>query len=219
MKRYAGTIVFALLLVIAAATTGCTQGASNAEPLAQNERKAPAARTETIVAPSGTSVIAQLETQLSTETSSSGDPFVATTLGPIVIDGRNVIPAGSRIDGVVQDVQASGRIKDRARMTLVFLKVVDYAGKTHTLSAVPLTIQAASETRDDVLKIAAGGAVGAVIGAISGKKNGAVIGAAIGAGAGTILVLATKGEDVELPQGQQVNVQLTGPMSFVVAVR
>jgi hypothetical protein len=219
MKRYAGSIGFALLLTATAVLTGCTKDASNAEPLARGETRAPAARTETIVAPAGTSVIAQLETLLSTETSVSGDPFVATTLGPIVVDGRNVIPAGARIDGVVQDVQASGRIKDRARMTLVFQQVVDYAGKTHSISAVPLTIQAASETRDDVLKIAAGGAVGAVIGAISGKKNGAVIGAAIGAGAGTILVLATKGEDVELPQGQQVNVQLTGPMSFVVAVR
>jgi hypothetical protein len=155
MKRYASSIGFALLLTLAAAFTGCTKDASNAEPLAVGETRAPAARTETIVAPAGTSVIAQLETLLSTDTSVSGDPFVATTLGPIVIDGRNVIPAGARIDGVVRDVQASGRIKDRARMTLVFQNVVDYAGKTHTISAVPLTIQAASETRDDVLKIAA----------------------------------------------------------------
>jgi hypothetical protein len=36
-------------------------------------------------------------------------------------------------------------------------------------------------------------------------------------GAGTILVLATKGEDVELIQGQKLNVQMTGPTSVVVA--
>ena len=104
-------------------------------------------------------------------------------------------------------------------MTLVFQEIVDSAGKTHAISAQPLTIKAASEMRNDVLKIAAGGVVGAIIGAATGKKNGAVIGAAAGAGAGTILVLATKGDDVELTQGLQLYVEMTGPTSFVVASR
>jgi hypothetical protein len=225
MKRIAGSIGVALLLILAAATTSCTKDpsiaeakAAEAKALAERAHKAPATRYETLVVPTGTSFIAVLETQLSTDASVTGDPFVATTVDPIIVDGKTLVPAGSRIDGVLRDVQASGRIKDRARMTLVFQEIVDYAGKTHAISAVPLTIQAASETRDDVLKIAAGGAVGAIIGAISGKKNGALIGAAAGAGAGTILVLATKGEDVELVQGQKLNVQMNGPTSFVVAI-
>jgi hypothetical protein len=167
--------------------------------------------------PTGTRFLAVLDTRLSTDANNTGDPFVATTIEPIMVDGRTVVPAGARIDGVLRDVQASGRIKDRARMTLVFQEIVDSAGKTHAMSALPLTIKAASETSDDVIKIAAGSAAGAVLGAISGKKNGAVIGAAAGAGAGTILVLATKGDDVELSQGLKLYVEMTGPTSFVVA--
>jgi hypothetical protein len=226
MKRIAGSIGIALFIIFAAASTGCTKDDAAADAKAA-DAKATAARTnqnsapvqETLVMPTGTRFLAVLGTQLSTDSNNNGDPFVATTVEPIMIDGRTVVPAGSRIDGVLRDVQASGRIKDRARMTLVFQEIVDSAGKTHSMSALPLTIKAASKTSDDVVKIAAGSAAGAVLGAISGKKNGAVIGAAVGAGAGTILVLATKGDDVELNQGLKLYVEMTGPTSFVVATR
>jgi len=223
MKRIAGSFGIGLLLIMMAVTAGCTKDASKAEELSQGgkqgAKQAPATRYETLVVPAGTNLVAVLQTELSTDVNTSGDPFVATTVDPIVVDGRTVVPAGSRIDGVVRDVQASGKIKDRARMTLVFQEIVDSDGKSHNISAQPLTIQAASQMRNDVLKIAAGGAVGAIISAVSGKKNGAVIGAAVGAGAGTILVLATKGEDVELNQGLKLYVQMSSPTSFVVAAR
>lgn len=215
MKRFAGSIGIASLLIVMAAMSGCTKEASKAEELS----KSSAPSTETLVVPTGTSLVAVLQTPLSTDANASGDPFAATIVDAIVVDGRTVVPAGSRIDGVLRDVQASGKIKDRAQMTLVFQEIIDSAGKAHAVSAQPLTIKAASEMKNDVLKIAAGGAVGAIIGAASGKKNGAVIGAAVGAGAGTILVLATKGEDVELSQGLKLLVQMTGPTSFVVAAR
>jgi hypothetical protein len=226
MKRITGSMGIAFLLILAAATVGCTKDeakALEAKALearnAQRNNQTSAPRHETLVVPAGTSVVAVLQTQLSTDENTTGDPFVAKTVDPIYVDGRIVVPAGSRIEGVLRDVQASGRIKDRARMTLVFQEIVDSEGKTHSMSALPLTIQAASETDDDVLKIGAGSAAGAIIGAITGKKNGAVIGAAAGAVAGTILVLATKGEDVELHSGVKLNVQMTGPMNIVVAAR
>ena len=221
MKRITGSMGIAFLLILAAATAGCTKDEAKALEGRNNQgnRLSSAPRHETLVVPEGTSFVAVLQTRLSTDENGTGDPFVAKTVEPIYVDGRIVVPAGSRVDGVLRDVQASGRIKDRARMTLVFQEIVDSAGETQAMSALPLTIKAASETSNDVLKIAAGGAAGAIIGAISGKKNGAVIGAAAGAGAGTILVLATKGDDVELASGVKLNVQMTSPMSVVVAAR
>jgi len=221
MRRIIGSIGILLLLIIAAGTAGCTKDAAVADDkaLAKQTHEASAPSHETLIVPAGTSLTAVLQTRLSTDVNGAGDPFVATTVEPIVVDGRTLVPAGSRIDGVLRDVQASGRIKNRARMTLVFQEIADAAGKTHPMSAMPLTIQAASETHNDVLKIAGGTAAGAVIGAITGKKNGAVVGAAAGAGAGTVLVLATKGDDVELSQGLKLFVQMTGPTSFVVATR
>ena len=128
-------------------------------------------------------------------------------------NGRIAIPAGATIHGVLQDVEASGKIAGRARMTLAYRSLVDAQGKTHSLSARPLSLQAASEAHGDVEKIVAGTALGAITGGIVAGGKGAAIGAGAGAGAGTILVLATKGEDVELNSGQQLAVHMTAPLN------
>ena len=101
-------------------------------------------------------------------------------------------------------------------MTLAYQGIVDSEGKTHAISALPLTLQAASATRGDVEKIAAGGVLGAIIGGIAGGGKGAAIGAGAGAGAGTVLMLATKGDEVELEAGQRLNVQMTSSTSIQV---
>jgi hypothetical protein len=170
-----------------------------------------------LTVPAGTSVIASLVTPLSTDTNKTGDPFTATTQQPIVVDGRTVIANGAQVRGVLHDVQASGRVKGRAGMTLAFLDIVDSRGRVHAISAEPLILQAASEKKGDVEKIAGGGIAGAIIGAITGGKKGALIGTAVGAGAGTIVVLATKGDDIELSPGQRINVQTLTPTSIVLA--
>jgi hypothetical protein len=206
-----------LALIALAIAVGCTKdkdGIQNATaaqtPAAQKPRFA------TLVIPDGTTVVASLDTRLSTQTNHAGDAFGATTTEPIIVDGRTAVPAGARIHGVLRDVQASGRVKGRARMTLTYQGISDSEGKTHAISALPLTLQAASETRGDVEKIAAGGVLGAIVGGIAGGGKGAAIGAGAGAGAGTILMLATKGDEVELEAGQRLNVQMTSSTSIQV---
>jgi hypothetical protein len=208
MKRLPG-IISIVLLTAAALAAGCKS---------ENSTSASAARVrhETMVIPSGTSVVASLGTRLTTDTNHTGDVFLATTIDPIVVDGKTVVPAGARIHGVLRDVVASGRTNGRAQMTLAFEQIEDSGGKAYDISAQPLTLQAASETSNDVAKIAAGGALGAIIGGIAGGGKGAVIGAGAGAGAGTVLMLATKGDEVELDQGQRLNVHMTSPTSIVI---
>jgi hypothetical protein len=53
--------------------------------------------------------------------------------------------------------------------------------------------------KEDAEKIGIGAGAGALIGALAGGKKGAAIGGAIGAGAGAGVVLATPGDDIELP--------------------
>jgi len=213
MKRIPVSI--GVLAVIAMAiTAGCSQDRQSVRSAAAAAEQKP--RVETLVIPDGTSVVASLDTRLSTETNTSGDPFGATITEPIMVNGKTAVPIGSWIHGVLRDVQASGRTKGRAQMTLTYATIVDSRGNTHTISAVPLTLQAASATRGDVEKIAAGGALGAIIGGIAGGGKGAAIGAGAGAGAGTVLMLATKGNEVELEAGQRLNVQMTSPTSIQV---
>lgn len=210
MNRIPGRIGVVLLMA-AAVVAGCKDDAGESA-----KSESARARYTTLTIPSGTTVVASLGTRLSTGANQSGDPFVATTTEPIVIDGETVVPAGARIRGTLHDVQASGRVSGRARMTLGFHEIIDSAGETHAISARSLTMQAASETHDDVEKIAAGGVAGAIIGGLAGGGKGAAIGAGAGAGAGTILMLATQGDEVELEAGQMLNVQMTSPTSIQV---
>jgi hypothetical protein len=183
--------------------------------MASRPKAAP--RVVTLTVPAGTSVSASLVTPLTTETNKTGDPFVATTTEPIIVEGRTVVPAGAQIHGVLQDVEASGRIKGRARMTLAFQQIDDSEGTAHMLSAKPLSLEAKGEAKGDAAKIAGGGLAGALIGGLTKGKKGALIGTAIGAGAGTAVVLATKGDEIELNAGQALSVHTTAPMSIALA--
>jgi len=213
MKRLLASI--GILAVIAMAiTVGCKQDQASSRSPAAAAAKKP--HFETLVIPDGTNFVASLDARLSTETNHTGDAFRATTTEPIIVGGRTVVPAGARIHGVLRDVEASGRIKGRARMTLAYQGIVDSQGKTQAISALPLTLQAASTTRGDIEKIAAGGVLGAIIGGIAGGGKGAAIGAGAGAGAGTILMLATQGDEVELEAGQGLNVQMTSSTNIQV---
>jgi len=224
MMKYTYRIA-GLVLVALAITAGCTKAPADEVDQADGRQKAqgqvaqkPA--TETMVIPAGTVVVAALETRLSTDTNHSGDQFAATTIAPIVVDGKTVVPAGGRINGSLSNVQESGRVKGRAQMTLGFQEIVDSAGKVHAIVAQPLTLQADSGTGGDATKIAVGGIIGAVIGGVSGGAKDAAIGSAIGAGAGTVLVLATKGDEIELDPGQKLSIQMTSPASIrIVAQR
>jgi hypothetical protein len=208
----------ALLLIVTAGTMACS-GSSAKEPDKDAQAAAAKAQVVTRVIPAGTNVVMSLQTPLTTGSNHAGDTFYGTTMDAITVDGKTAIPAGSRIDGSLRDVEASGRIKGRARMTLVYDRIVDSEGTSHSISATPLILQAASSTHGDVEKIAAGGVLGAIIGGIADGGKGAAIGAGAGAGAGTILMLATQGDEVELGSGQQLNVHLISSTKIEMAAK
>jgi hypothetical protein len=215
MKRTPASIGM-LLLIAAAFTAGCNKDREGSAAAAAASLLKSQPRFVSLVIPDGTSVVASLDTRLSSQTNTTGDPFGATILSPIMVGGRTAVPAGSRIHGVLQDVQASGRVSGRARMTLAYHEIIDSEGNAHAISSRSLTLQAASGTRGDVEKIAGGGVLGAIIGGIAGGGKGAAIGAGAGAGAGTVLMLATKGHDVVLEAGQRLNILMTSSTTVQV---
>lgn len=212
--------VSTLGLIALAMVAGCSnekEDAANATTADASRAAAP--QVETFVIPDGTSVVASLDAPLSTGTNRSGDQFRATTTEPVIVGGQTILATGTSIHGTLRGVEASGRTSGRAQMTLGYDSIVDSRGTLHSISAEPLTLQAASAAHGDVEKIAAGGVLGAIIGGISGGGKGAAIGAGAGAGAGTILMLATKGDEVELASGQRVAILLTPAASIPALVQ
>ena len=130
-----------------------------------------------------------------------------------MVDGREVIPAGADLAGVVTDVERSGRVKGRARVAYRFSSI-EAGGERHDIATAPLVHAAEATTSEDATKIAIGAGAGAAIGAILGGGDGAAKGAAIGGGAGTGTVLATRGKEVRLGPGADVTTRLTAPLTL-----
>jgi hypothetical protein len=175
------------------------------QPSRAAEPAAPVVRSLTI--PAGTPLALELTSAVSTETASVEMPVSARLRRDVDVDGVTVLPAGAVVDGEVIDVERPGRVQGRARLGLRFTSVtVD--GRREDIRTNPVMFEGEATKREDATKIGAGAGIGAVIGGIVGGGSGAAKGAAIGGAAGTGAVLATRGRDVELGPGADVNATL-----------
>ena len=156
------------------------------------------------VIPSGTEIDVRLETALSSDTNQVEDRFEATTIVDLRQDGRVVIPAGSRVRGVVTAVDDAGRIERKGRLSLSFDQVT-INGRNYPIRGTVTQALEAGGYKDDAGKIGTGAAVGGIIGGILGGLTGALAGILIGGGG---VVAATEGENVELPAGTVLRMRL-----------
>jgi hypothetical protein len=99
-------IAAALLVSVAFSSAVVAQTAPAAQPAVIEQQTAapvaaqPAAPVEATL-PSNTDVLLRLNDQLSTQTSRTGDNFPLTVVNDVMVDGRVVIPAGTRAVGQV----------------------------------------------------------------------------------------------------------------------
>jgi serine/threonine-protein kinase len=169
-----------------------------------------------IAVPAGSAVRVRLETPLSSETAQAGHEFTASTRAAFVVDGFAAIPEGSRVRGHVAQAAASGKVSGRAELTLEFDRIITPGGKQIAIEAEPVRRRARSGAKNDAARVAGGAGVGAVVGGLLGGKEGAAIGAAVGGSAGAGAVLATKGEEVILPEGAALELRLRQPLKVTV---
>jgi hypothetical protein len=158
----------------------------------------------------GTALPLELITPISSETAQVETPVRAKLKQTISVDGFALLPAGTEFIGTVTEVERAGRVKGRAHMSIAFTEV-SLSGTREKLRTTPVTFEAQATKGKDATKIGVGAGVGAVIGGILGGGSGAAKGAAIGGGAGTGVVLATKGDDVTVDAGAEVNTTLAHP--------
>jgi hypothetical protein len=176
-------------------------------------RPAPTVRFVTI--PSGTTLPLELTTAVSSETAQVEMPVTARVRRAVMVDGETAIPAGSVVTGEVSDVERAGRVKGRSRLGLRFTSVV-IDGRKEPLRTNPVSFEGEATKSEDATKIGAGAGIGAAIGGLLGGGSGAAKGAVIGGAAGTGAVVATRGKEVELAAGSDLNPTLTSPVEVEV---
>jgi hypothetical protein len=142
-------------------------------------------------------------TAVSSETATVEAPVRARLKQAVVVDDYTALPAGAVLIGQVTDVERPGRVRGRARLAFRFTEV-ELDGAREALRTNPIVFEGEATRGEDATKIGAGAVGGAIIGGIIGGGDGAAKGAAIGGAAGTGVVLATKGRDVELTAGTDI---------------
>jgi hypothetical protein len=158
--------------------------------------------------PAGTEFDVTLDQALSSRTANVEDRVEASTLEPIMIDGQQVVPAGALVSGVVRDVQSADRVQKDGRLALDFRSLNMDSGRT-SIRASTVSVSEEHSGGSSLKKGGLGAVLGGVVGGIIDGKKGAIIGAAVGAG-GTLA--ATKGENVELPEGTVIRLRLDEPV-------
>jgi hypothetical protein len=170
--------------------------------------------------PSGTQVVAVLNTELDTSKSKDGDRFTMTVSSPSTYQGAFV-------EGYVSDIDRAGPFSGRADMKFNFERIRLRNGRVYDFAADIEGVRTPdgddvridegrieeedSQTQQTVTRTGVGAALGAIIGAIAGGGKGAAIGAAVGAGAGAGSVFITGREDLELLPGTELTLRAVTP--------
>jgi hypothetical protein len=164
----------------------------------------------------GTPLKLTLQSAVSSETSKIEDAVDATLADAVMVDGIEVLPAGSSVRGTVASAVSAGKVKGRASLGLLFSSLTAYSER-HPISA-RWAAEAESTKKNDAAKIGIGAGAGAIIGGIIGGGKGAATGAAVGGGAGTAVVLTSEGKPVALANGAEITVRLANPVDVRVPV-
>jgi hypothetical protein len=187
-----------------------------ATPAAPAESAAPAPRVpqfREVTVPAGTALPLELTSAISSETAAIETPVRARLRQAVTMDGYTVLPAGAVFVGNVTDVDRAGRVRGRSRLAFRFTEV-QFNSQTEDVRTNPISFEGEATKGEDATKVGAGAVGGAIIGGILGGGDGAAKGAAIGGAAGTGVVLATRGREVELAAGTNIAATLAQPFTI-----
>lgn len=150
----------------------------------------------------GTEIVVRLEDPLSSRTARREDRIEASVLSPVVLSGGAIaIPAGMRVRGVVRQVEQAERPSRPGRLEMEF-DVLYLESQRLEMRAAVVAVGAGRKPAE---KAGIGAVLGGVLGGLFDGKRGAIVGAIAG-GAGA--VVATRGDDVELPAGATLTLRL-----------
>jgi peptidoglycan hydrolase-like protein with peptidoglycan-binding domain len=166
-----------------------------------------------VVLPSGSVIIVRTQTALESSTARQGQTFETVVVDTVGIDNYTVIPAGSRIRGVVSLVQPANRQQsgvievDFDRLTLADGTTYPIQGRLTSTDPTERR-QIDSSANQRVVLVGGRGGIGAAIaGAGSQNRSTSSLLGALGA-------LLSEGRDVSVPAGTPLAVQLEQSVSL-----
>lgn len=168
----------------------------------------------TVSVPDGTEIAVRLEEPLSSKTARREDRVEATVADSVRVDGRLAIPAGTEVRGTIREVEPAERPARGGKLEIAFETLVMDDGSRVDLRSRIVDVKEDWKNEDTGKRAGLGAILGGVLGGLVKGKEGLIIGAVLG---GTGAVVASKGDEVELPAGTVLTLELERPL--VVATR
>jgi type IV secretion system protein VirB10 len=195
-------------------------------------QSAPARKNYTV--PAGTKILLRLHSGIDTRSAKPGDGVYLSSIFPVVVGNRVMIPVGVYVQGVVDRVQRAGRVKGKSQLDMHFTSIIFPNG---TVVEIPGIVNSLPGSRQQTVKndgegtveqnsdkgrnagrtaeiaLPTGGSAGTIGGAVSGHPvEGGLIGLGAGAAAVGLVSLFTRGADVNIEAGTQVEMVLQRPL-------
>ena len=209
--------------------------AATADPAAANSVNAsvPAIPKRTYTVPAGTKVLLQLRSSVNTKSARVGDGVYLSSAFPVVVGNHVMIPTGVFVQGVVDRVVRAGRMTGKSQLDMHFTSIIFPNGSVVEIPGVVSGLPGASKQdvkngegtieqdkdkgrnagKTAAIALPTGAGVGSVAGISSGHSLGGGL-AGLGAGLATVglVTLFTRGADVSIEAGTQVEMVLQRPL-------
>lgn len=197
-------------------------------PLAAAAQSITVHSTPSEFVPAGTPIALQLETHLSTRDNQYGDGFAARVAQSVYYQGREVIPAGSILEGHVMRVRDERPYRADSELLLKPDQLTTPDGRNFTISAVVVQGDPHQESsvdsegvlreprgvmRADLHHAEIGGGAGVVGGALLAGGQGALVGGGVGVAVAAGIWLVRR-RHLDLNPGSLLTVRLERPLQF-----
>jgi type IV secretion system protein VirB10 len=188
---------------------------------------------QTYTVPAGTKVLLQLRSSINTRSAKPGDGVYLSSTFPVVVGNKVMIPAGVYVQGVVDRVVRAGHVSGKAQLDMHFTSMIFPNGSVVEIpgivDSVPGakhqdvkdgegTIEQDADKGRNIGKVAevaipTGGTIGSIGGLATGHPlAGGLAGVGAGLAAAGLVSLFTRGADVNIEQGTQVEMMLQRPL-------
>lgn len=148
--------------------------------------------------PRGTALAIRINQRIDVKTSRAGERFTGEVARPVSVDGREVIPTGTHVDGVIDASHRRGHFKGRSILGLR-LTSMRLNGTSYNLSTRDNVRTKKGKGKRSAAFIGGGTGAGMLIGGLASGGVGLLVGGLAGAGAGTGLAGLTGNRDLVIP--------------------
>ncbi len=160
--------------------------------------------------PAGTRISVRTGSELNSGKATVGQVWQGSLAQALVVNGKKIANAGSRVHGTVTVAKSSGRLHAPGELSVRLTSVETNSG-TLSVRTFSISRKGGSHTKSNAVKIGGGTAAGAALGGIFGGGKGALIGAGAGAAAGTGVAAATGKKEAVIPAEAMLTFTTTAP--------